>query len=106
MSQDERPPASSAGTGAPVSAPSSAQNLVIPPFLLLLSCVLFGIVIALRWSAYRLIRKLILFCMVGLVLIAGYFAVEKCEACNKFVVSLAIKICDPCGSSAALLIKS
>jgi hypothetical protein len=62
---------------ARAGAPSSAQNLVIPPFLLLLSCVLFGIVIAMRWSAYRLIRKLMLFFVVGLILSAGYFVVES-----------------------------
>lgn len=82
---------------ARAGAPSSAQNLVIPPFLLLLSCVVFGLVIALRWSAYRLIRKLVLFCVVGLILSAGYFAIEKCEACNNFVASLAIEVCDRCG---------
>ncbi len=62
---------------ARASAPSSAQNLVIPPFLLLLSCVAFGLLIAARWSAYRLIRKLMLFFFVGLILSAGYFAVES-----------------------------
>ena len=62
---------------------SSAQNLVIPPFLLLFSCVVFGIVIALRWSAYRLLRKLILFVVLGLLMIAYYLAVE-CPPCSPF----------------------
>ena len=48
-----------------------------------MSCVAFGVYVAFRWSAHRLIRKQILFFVIGLVLSAGYVVVE-CETCTRF----------------------
>ncbi len=78
-------------------AHTSAQNLVVPPFLLLFSCVVFGILIALRWSAFRLIRTLGILFLVGVVFAVGYFAIELCDSCNRFTSSFAVEVCDPCG---------
>jgi hypothetical protein len=55
---------------------TSAQNILVAPFLLLLASIVFGIWRASRWRAYRLIKWLALFCGAGLLLIGGYFLLE------------------------------
>jgi hypothetical protein len=57
-------------------AESSAQNLLVAPFLLLYACIVFGLVIAFRWSAFRLINLLAAICAAGLVMIGIYFGLE------------------------------
>jgi hypothetical protein len=55
---------------------SHAQILLTAPFLLLFSSVTFGLLIAFRWRASRLVRALALFCAIGLLLCIGYFVLE------------------------------
>src|SRR4051812_13754058 len=56
--------------------PVSAQTMLVAPFLLLFSCILFGVYIARRWQAWRLIKSLLVFCAIAIVLGAGYFCLE------------------------------
>jgi hypothetical protein len=57
---------------------TSAQNVLVAPFLLLFSSLVFGLLVALRWGrrALRLIRLLAVIGVAGLVLCAIYFALE------------------------------
>jgi hypothetical protein len=68
--------------GAVMFSQTLAQNLVVPPFLLIFICVAFGLLIALRWRAFRLVKALAVLCAIGLVVAAGYFLVEYCAPCN------------------------
>jgi hypothetical protein len=62
--------------GAVMFAKTSAQNLLIPPFLLLSICIAFGILIAAKWWAFRLIRALAGFLVVGAIVSGIYFLAE------------------------------
>jgi hypothetical protein len=57
---------------------TSAQNILVAPFLLLFSSLLFGLLVALRWGsrALRLIKLLAVICILGLVLAVVYFVLE------------------------------
>ena len=55
---------------------ASAQIMLIAPFLLLFTCLLFGLVIASRWKASLLTRPLAKSCLAGAVIIAGYLIIE------------------------------
>ncbi|MEH2504909.1 MULTISPECIES: hypothetical protein [unclassified Bradyrhizobium] len=55
---------------------SVVQNLLVAPFLLIFSSLVFGFFIALKWRAFRLIRKLAAFCVIGVIVSAVYFGVE------------------------------
>jgi hypothetical protein len=55
---------------------TSAQNILIAPYLLLLSSILLGLVVALGWSAFRLIKWLLVFCIAGFVVGIGYLWLE------------------------------
>lgn len=54
------------------------QNLLVPPFLLIVSSLVFGLLIALKWRASRLVRKLAWFCVIGIIVSAIYFGLELC----------------------------
>jgi hypothetical protein len=56
---------------------TSAQNILVAPFLLLFSSLVFGLIVASRWRASRLIKALASFCVAGLVIIAAYFGLER-----------------------------
>jgi hypothetical protein len=58
------------------SRPTSAQTMLVAPYLLLFTIVLFGIYVARRWHAWRLIKWLAAFCVIGVVLGVGYFGLE------------------------------
>jgi hypothetical protein len=58
------------------SRPTSAQTMLVAPYLLLFTSVLFGIYVARRWHAWRLIKWLAAFCVIGVVLGVGYFGLE------------------------------
>ncbi|CAN7657513.1 hypothetical protein LJR220_006206 [Bradyrhizobium sp. LjRoot220] len=62
-----------------------AQVMLVAPFLLLFASLLLGLVVAVRWKAFRLIRLLALFCVVGILVIASYFLVEKFAPGNRDV---------------------
>lgn len=55
---------------------TSAQNLTIAPFLLLLSSIVLGTWVALKWWAVRLIKLLLVFCAAGIVMGLGYLLLE------------------------------
>lgn len=55
---------------------TSAQNILIAPFLLLLCSVVFGLYVALRWQALRLILWLAVFCVAGFAAGLGYLWLE------------------------------
>jgi hypothetical protein len=55
---------------------TSAQNILIAPYLLLLSAMVFGLLIALKWSAFRLIKWLLVFCIAGFIVGIGYLWLE------------------------------
>jgi hypothetical protein len=55
---------------------TSAQIMLVAPFLLIFSSVLLGLLVALRWCAIRLARSLGIMILVGVVIIAGYFFIE------------------------------
>lgn len=54
------------------------QNLLVAPFLLIISSLVLGLAVALKWRAFRLVRKLVWFCVLGAVVAAIYFGVELC----------------------------
>ncbi|MBR1269528.1 hypothetical protein JQ629_18620 [Bradyrhizobium sp. AUGA SZCCT0222] len=54
-----------------------AQIMLVAPFLLLFASLIVGLVVAAKWKAFRLIKLLALFCVIGIVVIATYFIVEK-----------------------------
>jgi hypothetical protein len=56
---------------------TSAQNILLPPYLLLLSSVVFGLLTALTWLAFRLIKWLLVFCIVGSMVGIGYLWLES-----------------------------
>jgi hypothetical protein len=62
---------------------NSAQTMLIAPFLLLFSSLLLSLVVASRWKAFRLIKLLAAFCLVGICIIAGYFVIETRWPGNK-----------------------
>jgi len=55
---------------------TSPQSMLVAPFLLILSCVVFGLLIAFRWQASRLIKLLAKLCAGGLVIAGAYFAIK------------------------------
>lgn len=59
--------------------------MLVAPFLLLFASLLLGLVVAVKWKAFRLIRLLALFCVVGIIVIATYFIVEKFAPGNRDV---------------------
>jgi hypothetical protein len=52
------------------------QNLLVAPFLLIMSSLVLGLLVALKWRASRLVSKLVWFCVSGAVVAAIYFGVE------------------------------
>jgi len=52
------------------------QNLLVAPFLLIISSLVFGLLIALRWRASRLVKKLFWFCVIGAIVSAVYLGIE------------------------------
>jgi hypothetical protein len=52
------------------------QNLLVAPFLLIISSLVFGLLIALKWRAFRLVKKLAWYFVIGAIVIALYFGVE------------------------------
>jgi len=54
----------------------SAQTMMVAPFLLLCSSIVFGIAVALRWHAWRLITSMAVFCLIAVVFGVGYFGLE------------------------------
>ncbi|MBR1209553.1 hypothetical protein [Bradyrhizobium sp. JYMT SZCCT0180] len=62
-----------------------AQVMLVAPFLLLFASLLLGLVVAAKWKAFRLIKLLAVFCVVGIVVIAIYFLVEKFAPGNRDV---------------------
>lgn len=63
----------------------AVQNLLVAPFLLILSSLVFGLVIAVKWRASRLSTKLAWFCGIGAIVIAVYFVTERFWDPNKFL---------------------
>ena len=55
---------------------TSPQSMLVAPFLLILSCVVFGLLIAVRWQASRLIELLAKFCAGGLLIAGAYFGIK------------------------------
>jgi hypothetical protein len=63
--------------GAWLFSKISAQNILIAPLLLLLCSIVFGLYVALKWSAFRLIKWLVVFCLVGFAAGIGYLWFES-----------------------------
>ncbi|HZO47836.1 MAG TPA: hypothetical protein VFB68_18195 [Xanthobacteraceae bacterium] len=55
---------------------TAARTMVIAPFLLLFSIITFGLAIALRYRALRLVTLLGLLCAAGIPIIVGYYLVQ------------------------------
>ncbi|MBR1285830.1 hypothetical protein JQ597_27645 [Bradyrhizobium sp. AUGA SZCCT0177] len=54
-----------------------AQIMLVAPFLLLFASLVVGLVVAAKWKAYRLIKMLAVFCVIGIIVIVAYFIVER-----------------------------
>ena len=67
---------------------SAVQNLLVAPFLLIVSSLVFGLVIALKWRASRLAKKLAWYCAIGVIVIAAYLIVELLWVQKKFCIGI------------------
>jgi hypothetical protein len=54
-----------------------AQIMLVAPFLLLFASLVLGLAVAVKWKAFRLIKAFIVFCVIGIAIIAAYFIVER-----------------------------
>jgi hypothetical protein len=61
--------------GVVMFSQTNAQAMLVAPFLLVFSSLVFGIWVAFRYRAFRLIRLLGAFCLAFVALIVGYFGV-------------------------------
>lgn len=58
---------------------TNPQSMLVAPFLLVFSSVTFGLIIALRHRAFRLVRLLGIVCALGVGIIITYFVIEWLE---------------------------
>ena len=58
---------------------TNPQSMLVAPFLLIFSSVTFGLVVALRHRAFRLVKLLAMICAAGSVIIIAYFVIEWLE---------------------------
>lgn len=56
---------------------TTAETMIVAPFLLLLSSIATGLLIALRYLAWRLVTLLGVLCAAGLAIYAGYLQIEN-----------------------------
>jgi hypothetical protein len=57
--------------------------MLVAPFLLLFASLLLGLAVAVRWLAFRLIKALVSFCVIGFAIIVAYFVVERLVPGNR-----------------------